>query len=122
MSNFIEKIIGDFSEKRRWKEYKARVKALPAPYRTAAEGVERYVMYTGAITKGDTLVRMLEDLADLFEQAAADQTPIRTIVGEDPVEFATEFLANYAEDAWVSKERKRLHETIARAEKEDEGS
>ena len=79
-------------------------------------------MYTGAITKGDTLVRMLEDLADLFEQAAADQTPIRTIVGEDPVEFATEFLANYAEDAWVSKERKRLNETITRAEKEDEGS
>ncbi|MFI6793991.1 hypothetical protein [Streptosporangium canum] len=30
---------------------------------------------------------MFEDLADLFEQAAADGTPIREIVGEDPVEF-----------------------------------
>ncbi|GAA3757772.1 hypothetical protein GCM10022240_08200 [Microbacterium kribbense] len=119
MSNFIEKIVGDFGDKRRFKAYKARVKALPAGYRTAAEGVARYVMYTGAITKSDTLIRMLEDLADLFEQAAADHTPIRTIVGDDPVEFATEFLANYAEDSWVSKERKRLNDAIARAE--DEG-
>ena len=39
---------------------------------------------------------MLEDLADLFEQAAADGTPIREIVGEDPVEFAETFLQNYS--------------------------
>ena len=34
---------------------------------------------------------MLEDLADLFEQAAADGTPIREIVGDDPVEFVEAF-------------------------------
>ena len=57
----------------------------------------------GAITKGDVLMSMLEDLADLFEQSAANGTPIRAIVGEDPVEFAETFLRNYAEghDAWV---------------------
>jgi DNA-binding ferritin-like protein (Dps family) len=38
---------------------------------------------------------MLEDLADLFEQGAADGTPLRDVVGEDPVEFAEAFLANY---------------------------
>ena len=35
---------------------------------------------------------MLEDLADLFEQGAADGTPIREIVGEDPVEFVEAFV------------------------------
>ena len=35
---------------------------------------------------GDSAVTMLEDLADLFEQAAADGTPIREIVGDDPVD------------------------------------
>ena len=31
---------------------------------------------------------MFDDVADLFERAAADGTPIREIVGDDPVEFA----------------------------------
>ena len=50
-------------------------------------------MYFGAITKGDVLLSMLEDLADLFEQSAANGTPVREIVGDDPVEFAEAFLA-----------------------------
>ncbi|MFE5827112.1 hypothetical protein ACFQ7B_35900 [Streptomyces erythrochromogenes] len=34
-------------------------------------------------TDADSSAAMFEDLADLFEQAAADGTPIRAIVGED---------------------------------------
>jgi DNA-binding ferritin-like protein (Dps family) len=44
---------------------------------------------------------MLEDLADLFEQGAASGTPVREIVGEDPVEFADAFLRNYPEGQWM---------------------
>ena len=65
-------------------------------------------MYFGAITKSDVLMSMLEDLADLFEQGAADGTPIRAIVGDDPVEFAEDFLRNYVEGQWINKERARL--------------
>ena len=43
--------------------------------------------------RATALLSMFEDLADLFEQGAADGTPIREIVGEDPVEFAEAFLA-----------------------------
>lgn len=50
-------------------------------------------MYSGAITRGDILLSMLEDLADLFEQSAADRTPISQIVGDDPAAFAETFLA-----------------------------
>lgn len=112
---FIEKIIGDIGDKRRWRQYKARVKQLPENYRTAVEAIERYLMYFGAITKGDILMSMLEDLADLFEQSAVSGTPIRAIVGDDPVEFAETFLANYSEGQWINKERKRLVNAIDRA-------
>ena len=112
-SSFISKVTGD---KRRWRQHKARVKQLPPNYRTAVDAIERYLMYSGAITKGDTMMTMLVDLADLFEQAAADETPIRAIVGEDPVEFAETFIANYSEGQWINKERKRLTDAIARAE------
>jgi DNA-binding ferritin-like protein (Dps family) len=112
---FIQKIVGDIGDKRRWREHKARVAALPADYRTAVEALERYLMYFGAIAKGDILMSMLGDLDDLFEQAAADGTPIRAVVGEDPVEFAETFLRNYSDGQWINKERQRLTDAIDRA-------
>jgi DNA-binding ferritin-like protein (Dps family) len=112
---FISKVIGD---KRRWRQYKARVRQLPPNYRMAAEAIERYLMYF-VPAGGDSAASMFEDLADLFEQAAADGTPIREIVGEDPVEFVEGFVQNYSEGGYVpTGGRKRLTDAIARAEEE----
>ena len=102
------------AEKRRYRQYKARTEQLPANYHTAIDALERYLMYFGAITKGDTVMSMLDDLADLFEQSAANGTPIRAIVGEDPVEFAEAFLRNYPEGQWINQERERLTNAIDR--------
>jgi DNA-binding ferritin-like protein (Dps family) len=114
---FLSKVIG---EKRRWRAYKARVRRLPANYRVAIEALDRYLMYFGAITKGDVLLAMLDDLADLFEQSAADGTPIREVVGENPVEFAETFLRNYSEGQWINKERERLTNAIETIEHGEE--
>ena len=107
MTTFIEKIVGYLGDKRRWRKYKARVKAL-----------ERYLTYFGAITKGDVptdvLMAMLGDLADLFEQAAADRTAIRAVVGEDPVAFAETFFGNYSDGQWINRERDRSVSAIER--------
>lgn len=109
---WIEKVTGSLEEKKRYKAYKARVAALPPAYRTSVEAIARYLMYFGSISKGDVLVQMNEDLVELFEQSAAHETPIRDIVGADPVEFAETFLQNYAEGQWINKERARLNQTI----------
>jgi DNA-binding ferritin-like protein (Dps family) len=119
ISTLIEKVVGELGDKKRWRAYKARTKQLPGPYRTAVEALERYLTYFGGISKGEVLMSMLEDLADLFEQSAANGTPIRAVVGEDPVEFAEESLRNYAEGQWINKERARLTEAIARATAEE---
>lgn len=109
---WIEKVTGSLEEKKRYKAYKARVAALPPAYRISVEAVARYLMYFGSISKGDVLVQMNEDLVELFEQSAENNTPIREIVGENPVEFAETFLQNYAEGQWINKERTRLIQTI----------
>jgi DNA-binding ferritin-like protein (Dps family) len=118
MTTFIEKIVGDLGDKRRWRQYKARVKALPTTSRTTVQALERYLTYFGAITKGDVpmdiLMSMLGDLADLFEQAAADRTPIRAVVGEDPVAFAETFFGNYSDGLWINRERDRSVSAIER--------
>lgn len=118
-ARWIELVTGSFEEKRRWRRYQARKGQLPSAHRTAIDGIERYLMHAGAIAKGDVLVQMLEDLADLFEQAAADGTSVRGVVGDDPVEFADTFIRNYAGGQWVEKERKRLTDAIDEADASD---
>ena len=109
---FIAKVIGP---KKRWRAYKARVKQLPENYRTAVDAIERYLMYF-VPSDGDSAVSQFEDLADLFERAAADDTPIREVVGDDPVEFVEAFVANYTKGGYVpDKERTRLVKAIDRA-------
>ncbi|HQY34863.1 DUF1048 domain-containing protein [Actinotalea sp.] len=117
ISRIAATVIGD---KRRWRAYKARTSRLPESHRAAVEALERYVMYFGP-ADGGSAATMFEDLADLFEQAAADGTPVRVIVGEDPVDFAEVFLQNYAKGGWVSRERERLTAAIERAEREADG-
>lgn len=109
---FISKVIGP---KRRWRAYKARVRQLPPNYRTTVEAIERYLMHFGPMD-GDSAASLLEDVADLFERAAADGTPIRAVVGEDPVEFVEALIGNYEKGGYVTRERERLTNAIARAE------
>ena len=115
---------GWIKQKKRYREYKARTERLPGNYHAAIDALQRYSYYFGHGT-AESGLSMLEDLADLFEQAAADGTPIREIVGEDPVEFAEAFLRNYPEGQWIIRERDRLTSAIKRAageETENEGT
>ena len=105
--------IGWIEQKKRYRQYKARTKQLPANHHTAMEALERYLMFFGP-GNGGNLMAMLEDLADLFEQSTANGTPVRAIVGEDPVGFAEAFLRNYPEGQWISRERERLTDAIDR--------
>ncbi|MDH2428845.1 DUF1048 domain-containing protein [Sphaerisporangium sp. TRM90804] len=114
----VEIVTGPFEDKRRYREYKARTERLPKSYHTAIEALHRYMLYFGP-GKADSLLRMLEDLADLFEQSAANGTPIREVVGEDPVEFAETFLRNYPEGQWIGRERERLSSAIDRAARDE---
>ncbi len=117
MTNWIETITGSLEQKREYKRYKARIEALPEPYDAVAQALQRYFMYYGGVTDGETAVKMLEDHADLWERAAADGTPVREIVGADPVEFAEAFAQAYSGKQWIDKERARLTAAIEDAER-----
>ncbi|MFI6796302.1 DUF1048 domain-containing protein [Streptosporangium canum] len=113
-TGWIEKVTGSLEDKRRYRQYKARTQQLPASYRTAVEALERYLMYFGRGDGADA-ASMYEDLLDLFEQSAADNTPVREVVGDDPVEFVEAFVSNYPEGQWRLRERQRLISAIERA-------
>ncbi len=117
--NWIELVTGPLEQKKQWRHYTARVDGLPEPYRAVAKAVQRYLMYAGGVTDGDTIVQMFGDLADLWERAAADGTPVRAVVGDDPVDFAETFAQAYSGKRWIDKERARLASAVDDAEREE---
>ena len=117
-AKWIETLTGSLEQKKQYNQYKARLDALPEPYGSTAKAFQRYFMYYGAVSDGDTLVTMLSDFADLWEGAVADGTPVRAIVGDDPVEFAETFAQSYTGKQWIDKERARLTKAIDDADRQ----
>jgi DNA-binding ferritin-like protein (Dps family) len=121
-AKWIEMVTGTLEQKKQYRQFKARIDALPEPYGTAAKALQRYFMYSGGmVMDGETAVKMFGDLADLWERAAADGTPVRSIVGDDPVEFADTFAEVYTGKRWIDKERARLTKAIEDAERGEQG-
>ncbi|MEV4222059.1 DUF1048 domain-containing protein [Nonomuraea sp. NPDC049725] len=115
---YLEIVTGSLEDKKRYRQYKARVKQLPPDHRAAVEALERYLLHFGPVD-GAGAITMYEDLADLFEQAAADGTPIRDIFGQDPVEFVEAFMATYPLGQYRARERARFTSAVERAAQED---
>ncbi|GAA2212634.1 hypothetical protein GCM10009850_080960 [Nonomuraea monospora] len=119
--HYLEAVTGPLEDKKRFRQYKARVKRLPGHYRIAAEALERYLMHFGP-ADGSGAMQMYEDLAELLERSAADGTPIRDVFGQDPVEFVEAFMANYPLGQYRRRERRRFTDAIARAAGEEPAS
>ncbi|NQX29693.1 DUF1048 domain-containing protein [Microbacteriaceae bacterium VKM Ac-2854] len=116
VATWIEKLTGSLEQKKQYKHDKGRIDALPEPYATVGKAMHRYLMYYGGVVDGETMVTMFGDLADLFDRAATDGTPVREIVGTDPVEFAETFAQAYAGRQWIDAERARLLKAVEEAE------
>jgi len=116
---WIEMVTGSLEQKRQYKRDRARIEALPEPYRAVAKALWRYFMYYPGITDEDDTLKMSGDFVDLWERAAADGTPVREIVGENPVEFAESFAQAYTGRQWIDKERARLNKAVEKAERGD---
>jgi DNA-binding ferritin-like protein (Dps family) len=119
-AKWIEMFTGSLEQKKQYKQFKQRLDALPEPYNAVAKATQRYFLYRGGIVDGDTLVTRMGDFVDLWERAVADETPVRDIVGDDPVEFAEAFAQAYTGKEWIDKERARLTAAVEAAEKKQE--
>ena len=119
-ARWIEFFTGSLEQKKQYRQYMARIEALPEPYVTAAKALYRYFMYTGGTPMDEAAMTMLSDFVDLWERASVDGTPVRAIVGDDPVEFAETFAQAYIGKRWIDKERTRLTDAIEGAERGDQ--
>jgi DNA-binding ferritin-like protein (Dps family) len=116
----VELAMGGIEQKKRYRQYEARTGRLPGSYRTAIGALQRYSYYFGGPAEDG--ISILLGFAGLFEQGAANGTPVPEIVWANPVEFADAFLSSYPQDQWINRERERLTSAIDGAAAEDTGN
>lgn len=96
-------------EKREFRAYQKRVNELPEEYRKAMKAIESY-MWNYA--KGSGMLELLRNILEMFENSASDGLSVRDVVGNDIAEFADSLLAEYPEETWMDKMRKKLRDSI----------
>jgi DNA-binding ferritin-like protein (Dps family) len=116
-NKWYELVTGSLDEKKQYRELKRRLDAIPGPYGTVAKAMHRYFMYYAGVVDGATSLTMMNDLVELWERAATDGTPVRDIVGDDPVDFTETFAQAYMGKHWIDKERGRLTRAVEEAER-----
>lgn len=89
-----------------------RIAALPAEFRAAFGAFETYLADRRSIGEADATAGALDDLALLFEHAAADGIPIRSVVGEEPADVAEALLENHLDGSWNAAMRAALTAAI----------
>ena len=102
----IKKMI---QEKREYRAYKQRVENLPGEYRKAMKAIEEYMWN---FAKGAGMLEHLKNILEMFENSASEGLSVRDVVGEDIAEFADSLLAEFPEETWMDKMRKKLRDSI----------
>src|SRR6476469_8205334 len=86
--NIIDSIVGDLSEKKKYRANEKRAKALPPEYAAAYKEIRNYLWSTSGILT----IQPLISLVDMLEEAAADGRRVIDITGPDVAAFADELV------------------------------
>lgn len=113
MTNYIKRAADYtkemFEGKKQYKEFKKQKAKLPSKYFQAFDALEKYMWNFAG---GNDFQFVLDDLLQLFEESAYEGVPVKEIIGEDPVEFVTNFMAQYPEEQWLIKMQNKLRKEI----------
>lgn len=105
MKNYIKELI---ESKKRYKEYKNAKEQLPTDYAKAMDALEKYMFN---FAKGDGFMEVIYQVLDLLVENSNDQVPLKQVIGEDPVAFADEIMAQYPDELWIVKMQNQLRKS-----------
>jgi len=108
--SILEKIFGDFSEKKAWREMENRAKALPKEYTNAYKAMQKYLWNTGGVIDWQETKFIFNHIIDLLEEAAAGGKRVKEVTGNDVAAFCDELVSDAK--SWVNKQRQKLNDAI----------
>lgn len=100
--SFIELVVGDLGEKRDYRQFMKRVKALPRDYRYAFKKIQNYMYYFGDAVCDMT---MYTDLLELLEVSAAEEKGVLDILGSDVAAFCDDLIRASASNTITTREK-----------------
>jgi DNA-binding ferritin-like protein (Dps family) len=106
----LDKIFGENwrEEKREYREFEARVKALPKDFEAAYKEIQKYAYNVGLVTND---WQIFVELLEVFELATLDGNSVETIVGHDVAGFADVFFdKENGQKSWLDKHRQALND------------
>ena len=106
MSKIINTIIGDLSEKKKYRENEKRAKTLPPEYAQAYNDIKHYLWNTSGILTIEPLI----SLVDMLEEAAANGKHVIDITGPDVAAFADELVRG--ESSHKDQQHKKLNDKL----------
>jgi DNA-binding ferritin-like protein (Dps family) len=110
MMSILEKIFGDFSEKKAWREMENRAKALPEDYYNAYKAMQKYLWNTGGVMEWQETKFVFNQIIDLLEEAVANNKRVKEVTGNDVAAFCDDLVSDAK--SWVDKERQKLNDSI----------
>jgi len=110
MMSMFEKIFGDFSEKKAWREMEKRAKALPEDYYNAYKAMQKYLWNTGGVMDWQETKFVFNHIIDLLEEVAANGKQVKEITGNDVSAFCDDLVIDAK--SWVDKQRQKLNDSI----------
>ncbi|KRL85860.1 DUF1048 domain-containing protein [Lacticaseibacillus pantheris] len=113
MPNIKSSINNMIKDKKRYKQFTKDVAALPAPYAATVTALTKYMWN---FARSGAMMDVLEEILRIFQENAAENVPVLQIVGDDPVEFAENIMAQYPDELWLIKYRNQLRKQVAEAE------
>lgn len=106
----IEKVLGDFSDKKEWRQIEVRSKQLPPEYVSAYKSMKKYIENTGDVMTWEDSKRVLEGVLDVLEAAAAEGKKVKEVTGDDVAGFLDDLVEG--SKGWKDKFREKLNNSI----------
>ncbi|MGL5973546.1 MAG: DUF1048 domain-containing protein [Oscillospiraceae bacterium] len=100
LKSIIKIIIGDLSDKKKYKQFKRRVNSLPGDYKFTFNKIQHYIY----IFMLDVDVDIFEKLLCLFEESSFEGKKVIDIVGSDVAKFTDEMIKALSTDKEKHKE------------------
>lgn len=112
MPEFLTHMIQD---KKRYKKFLKETQALPTPYAKTLMALQQYLWN---FARSGNMMAPLEELLHLFQESAAENVPVSQLIGDDPMTFATDFMAQYPEELWLIKYQNQLRQAVKEAKQQ----
>ena len=103
----IDRMLG-LEEKREWREFEKRAKALGDDYYADYNAMKKYIWVSG-VEKWKDFKFIFDHVLDLLEEAAADGRKVTAITGPDVATFLDEMVEH---KSWEDKQKDKLNKIM----------